>query len=177
MILPQRALSWPSIKSVLTAVTLFPYSAVFLPTTHHYQTQYYLKTFFPASMQTVILFVTPCSWVPFQCLFQSFAHFSIAPPPSSILSSLYIQDINHYPVGVLQIDLPNLDFLLIFFFFSFWGLSHLVAASFTEDRFGVVQTTLPAILNTLLTLQEVGSIWVWERWCLSLPPRFFVCFL
>ncbi|NWI30974.1 NDC1 protein, partial [Sula dactylatra] len=35
------------------------------------------------------------------------------------------------------------------------GLSHLVAASFTEDQFGVVQTTLPAILNTLLTLQEV----------------------
>ncbi|XP_040834453.1 nucleoporin NDC1 isoform X2 [Ochotona curzoniae] len=34
------------------------------------------------------------------------------------------------------------------------GLSHLVAASFREDRFGVVQTTLPAILNTLLTLQE-----------------------
>ncbi|XP_004699464.1 nucleoporin NDC1 [Echinops telfairi] len=34
------------------------------------------------------------------------------------------------------------------------GLSHLVAASFTEDQFGVVQTTLPAILNTLLTLQE-----------------------
>ncbi|NXY17648.1 NDC1 protein, partial [Atrichornis clamosus] len=35
------------------------------------------------------------------------------------------------------------------------GMSHLVAASFTEDQFGVVQTTLPAILNTLLTLQEV----------------------
>ncbi|XP_064002948.1 nucleoporin NDC1 isoform X1 [Pogoniulus pusillus] len=35
------------------------------------------------------------------------------------------------------------------------GLSHLVAASFTEDQFGVVQTTLPAILSTLLTLQEV----------------------
>ncbi|KAM6456415.1 nucleoporin NDC1 isoform 3-T3 [Liasis olivaceus] len=35
------------------------------------------------------------------------------------------------------------------------GLSHLVAASFTEDRYGVVQTTLPAILNVLLTLQEV----------------------
>ncbi|KAM3838951.1 nucleoporin NDC1 isoform 4-T4 [Vipera latastei] len=35
------------------------------------------------------------------------------------------------------------------------GLSHLVAASFTEDRYGVVQTTLPAILNSLLTLQEV----------------------
>ncbi|XP_030063020.1 nucleoporin NDC1 [Microcaecilia unicolor] len=34
------------------------------------------------------------------------------------------------------------------------GLSHLVAASFTEDRFGVVQTTLPSILSTLLTLQE-----------------------
>ncbi|OBS76683.1 hypothetical protein A6R68_16865 [Neotoma lepida] len=38
------------------------------------------------------------------------------------------------------------------------GLSHLVAASFTEDRFGVVQTTLPAILNTLLTLQEVSGL-------------------
>ncbi|XP_026521685.1 nucleoporin NDC1 isoform X4 [Notechis scutatus] len=35
------------------------------------------------------------------------------------------------------------------------GLSHLVASSFTEDRYGVVQTTLPAILSTLLTLQEV----------------------
>uniref|UniRef100_H3APH5 Nucleoporin NDC1 n=1 Tax=Latimeria chalumnae TaxID=7897 RepID=H3APH5_LATCH len=34
------------------------------------------------------------------------------------------------------------------------GLSHLVSASFTEDRFGVVQTTLPSILSTLLTLQE-----------------------
>uniref|UniRef100_A0A8B9W6P8 Nucleoporin NDC1 n=1 Tax=Bos mutus grunniens TaxID=30521 RepID=A0A8B9W6P8_BOSMU len=43
------------------------------------------------------------------------------------------------------------------------GLSHLVAASFTEDRFGVVQTTLPAILNTLLTLQEVGNIWVGRK--------------
>ncbi|KAH0618595.1 hypothetical protein JD844_017954 [Phrynosoma platyrhinos] len=38
------------------------------------------------------------------------------------------------------------------------GLSHLVAASFTEDRYGVVQTTLPAILNTLLTLQEVQVV-------------------
>ncbi|ETE67271.1 Nucleoporin NDC1, partial [Ophiophagus hannah] len=35
------------------------------------------------------------------------------------------------------------------------GLSHLVASSFTEDRYGVVQTTLPGILTTLLTLQEV----------------------
>ncbi|XP_041132986.1 nucleoporin NDC1-like isoform X2 [Polyodon spathula] len=34
------------------------------------------------------------------------------------------------------------------------GLSHLVAASYTEDRFGVVQTTLPDILGTMLTLQE-----------------------
>lgn len=42
-----------------------------------------------------------------------------------------------------------------FLFYFFKGLSHLVAASFTEDQFGVVQTTLPAILNTLLTLQEV----------------------
>jgi len=34
----------------------------------------------------------------------------------------------------------------------------LVAASFTEDQFGVVQTTLPAILSTLLTLQEVKTV-------------------
>lgn len=34
------------------------------------------------------------------------------------------------------------------------GLSHLVAASFTEDKMGVVQTTCSAILRTLLTLQE-----------------------
>ncbi|KAG8541471.1 hypothetical protein GDO81_028970 [Engystomops pustulosus] len=34
------------------------------------------------------------------------------------------------------------------------GLSHLVAASFSEDRMGVVQTTLSTILTTLLNLQE-----------------------
>ncbi|XP_075038234.1 nucleoporin NDC1 isoform X2 [Mixophyes fleayi] len=34
------------------------------------------------------------------------------------------------------------------------GLSHLVAASFSEDRMGVVQTSLSAILATFLTLQE-----------------------
>ncbi|XP_030631356.1 nucleoporin NDC1 [Chanos chanos] len=34
------------------------------------------------------------------------------------------------------------------------GLSHLLAASFSEDRFGVVQTTLPSILSCMLTLQE-----------------------
>lgn len=34
------------------------------------------------------------------------------------------------------------------------GLSHLVASSLSEDRFGVVQTKLPSILNTLLALQE-----------------------
>ncbi|XP_075689159.1 nucleoporin NDC1 isoform X2 [Rhinoderma darwinii] len=34
------------------------------------------------------------------------------------------------------------------------ALSHLVAASFSEDRMGVVQTTLSTILATLLTLQE-----------------------
>lgn len=76
-------------------------------------------------------------------------------------------------------DLPNFDSLLTCFFFSPRGLSHLVAASFTEDRFGVVQTTLPAILNTLLTLQEVGNIWVgWkQRSCLLPRLAFSVCFL
>ncbi|XP_069498263.1 nucleoporin NDC1 [Ambystoma mexicanum] len=34
------------------------------------------------------------------------------------------------------------------------GLSHLVAASYTEDTFGVVQTTLPSILSTFLILLE-----------------------
>ncbi|XP_063283316.1 nucleoporin NDC1 isoform X2 [Pelobates fuscus] len=34
------------------------------------------------------------------------------------------------------------------------GLSHLVATSFSEDRMGVVQTSLSSILGTFLTLQE-----------------------
>lgn len=34
------------------------------------------------------------------------------------------------------------------------GLSFLVQASFTEDQFGVVQTTLPSILSSMLVLQE-----------------------
>ncbi|KAM4557248.1 nucleoporin NDC1 isoform 1-T1 [Fundulus diaphanus] len=34
------------------------------------------------------------------------------------------------------------------------ALSYLVQASFTEDQFGVVQTTLPSILNSMLHLQE-----------------------
>lgn len=40
---------------------------------------------------------------------------------------------------------------------DFSGLSHLVAASFSEDTFGVVQTTLPSILSSLLSLQEVST--------------------
>ncbi|KFQ19354.1 Nucleoporin NDC1, partial [Mesitornis unicolor] len=51
------------------------------------------------------------------------------------------------------------------------GLSHLVAASFTEDQFGVVQTTLPAILNTLLTLQEVLDRHFKLPHVSSKPPR------
>ncbi|KAL0966991.1 hypothetical protein UPYG_G00303160 [Umbra pygmaea] len=34
------------------------------------------------------------------------------------------------------------------------GLSNLVAASYSEDQYGVVQTTLPRILTTMLLLQE-----------------------
>uniref|UniRef100_A0A8C5I5L0 Nucleoporin NDC1 n=1 Tax=Gouania willdenowi TaxID=441366 RepID=A0A8C5I5L0_GOUWI len=34
------------------------------------------------------------------------------------------------------------------------GLSYLVQASFSEDHFGVVQTTLPSILSSMLLLQE-----------------------
>ncbi|NWX77653.1 NDC1 protein, partial [Alca torda] len=51
------------------------------------------------------------------------------------------------------------------------GLSHLVAASFTEDQFGVVQTTLPDILNTLLTLQEVVDRYFKLPHVSSKPPR------
>ncbi|NXK60166.1 NDC1 protein, partial [Sylvietta virens] len=51
------------------------------------------------------------------------------------------------------------------------GLSHLVAASFTEDQFGVVQTTLPAILNTLLSLQEVVDRYFKLPHVSSKPPR------
>ncbi|NWR52810.1 NDC1 protein, partial [Regulus satrapa] len=51
------------------------------------------------------------------------------------------------------------------------GLSHLVAASFTEDQFGVVQTTLPAILSTLLTLQEVVDRHFKLPHVSSKPPR------
>ncbi|KAI5099323.1 nucleoporin NDC1 [Silurus meridionalis] len=34
------------------------------------------------------------------------------------------------------------------------GLSHLVSVSFSEDKYGVVQTTLPSILCCMLSLQE-----------------------
>ncbi|NXC22057.1 NDC1 protein, partial [Corythaeola cristata] len=51
------------------------------------------------------------------------------------------------------------------------GLSNLVAASFTEDQFGVVQTTLPAILNTLLSLQEVVDRHFKLPHVSSKPPR------
>ncbi|KAM9004438.1 nucleoporin NDC1 isoform X2 [Sarcophilus harrisii] len=51
------------------------------------------------------------------------------------------------------------------------GLSHLVAASFTEDRFGVVQTTLPTILSTLLTLQEAVDKHFKLPHVSSRPPR------
>uniref|UniRef100_A0A4X2KAP4 Nucleoporin NDC1 n=1 Tax=Vombatus ursinus TaxID=29139 RepID=A0A4X2KAP4_VOMUR len=51
------------------------------------------------------------------------------------------------------------------------GLSHLVAASFTEDRFGVVQTTLPTILSTLLMLQEAVDKHFKLPHASSRPPR------
>ncbi|XP_072505620.1 nucleoporin NDC1 [Notamacropus eugenii] len=51
------------------------------------------------------------------------------------------------------------------------GLSHLVAASFTEDRFGVVQTTLPTILSTLLVLQEAVDKHFKMPHASSRPPR------
>ena len=41
--------------------------------------------------------------------------------------------------------------------FSCAGLSNLVAASYEEDKYGVVQKCLPDILLTLLSLHEVES--------------------
>lgn len=40
---------------------------------------------------------------------------------------------------------------------NFTGLSHLVSASYSEDKYGVVQTTLPSILSSMLSLQEVRT--------------------
>jgi hypothetical protein len=43
-----------------------------------------------------------------------------------------------------------------FSYYHFYsGLSHFVAASFVEDKFGVVQKDLPEILSMLLDLQAV----------------------
>jgi len=47
---------------------------------------------------------------------------------------------------------------LVFCYFYLLGLSHLVAASFSEDQFGVVQTTLPSILSCLVVLLEVKQV-------------------
>ena len=43
------------------------------------------------------------------------------------------------------------------------GLSHLIAKSVDEDRFGVVQKNLPEILASLLTLQQVNNLPLLER--------------
>ncbi|XP_063795687.1 nucleoporin NDC1 isoform X2 [Pseudophryne corroboree] len=51
------------------------------------------------------------------------------------------------------------------------GLSHLVAASFSEDRMGVVQTSLSTILTTFLTLQEAVEKHFKLPHASSKPPR------
>lgn len=51
------------------------------------------------------------------------------------------------------------------------GLSHLVAASYTEDTFGVVQTTLPSILSTFLILLEAVDKHFKLPHASSKPPR------
>uniref|UniRef100_A0A3Q4H9R2 Nucleoporin NDC1 n=1 Tax=Neolamprologus brichardi TaxID=32507 RepID=A0A3Q4H9R2_NEOBR len=56
------------------------------------------------------------------------------------------------------------------------GLSYLVQASFSEDQFGVVQTTLPSILSCMLVLQEVNySILFYLYWIYLL--EIFLCSL
>ncbi len=59
-------------------------------------------------------------------------------------------------------------------FFSFVGLSHIVAASYTEDKFGVVQKDLSAILTLLLNLQSVGRGKVIDG---RFGPKFEQCFV
>ncbi|KAF2977956.1 hypothetical protein EK904_011469, partial [Melospiza melodia maxima] len=82
------------------------------------------------------------------------------------------------PVGELKVppQTPEASIQAVFcdaqmHIWALEGLSHLVAASFTEDQFGVVQTTLPAILNTLLTLQEVVDRHFKLPHVSSKPPR------
>lgn len=38
------------------------------------------------------------------------------------------------------------------------ALSNIIGASFTEDEYGIVQTTLPDILTTFIELQKVNEI-------------------
>lgn len=47
------------------------------------------------------------------------------------------------------------------FFLNDSGLSHFVAASFIEDKYGVVQKDLPDILSMLLDLQAVMNQMKW----------------
>ena len=44
------------------------------------------------------------------------------------------------------------------------GLSHFVAASFVEDKFGVVQKDLPDVLTMLLDLQTVKLCFIFFLW-------------
>lgn len=52
--------------------------------------------------------------------------------------------------------------MVMVFMMTFTGLSHLVAASYSEDKYGVVQTTLPSILSCMLSLQEVRREEEWN---------------
>lgn len=68
-------------------------------------------------------------------------------------------------------------YLLIFILFMYIGLSHLVAASYSEDQFGVVQTTLPSILSFLVVLLEVRhQARSWKAWKImnSLPESHII---
>lgn len=60
------------------------------------------------------------------------------------------------------------------------GMSYLVQASFSEDQFGVVQTTLPSILSSMLVLQEVsGRNWpqLSQEHCLVQKQRLLVDYI
>ena len=54
------------------------------------------------------------------------------------------------------------------------GLSHFVAASFVEDKFGVVQKDLPDVLTMLLDLQTVKLCFIFFFFGLYFLKIFFV---
>lgn len=66
-----------------------------------------------------------------------------------MFSQLYKENTN-YKTEQLFVD----SFLVVN---ALKGLSNLAMSSFTEDEYGIVQQTLPDIINTFIELQKVST--------------------